>query len=229
MKPILPRLLPLATGLMVVLLGAKIYAIGETVSSGRSPVMGGLVDRAEAVPAAVVPTEKPTVSADGSAGVHNACAHDTACQGGEPPPVPEDRTAATLRDLAQREHALEGQEADMAERRRVMDAANVALQQRMAALSMSQTTLEAHEQRQQQLSDADSERLVKIYEAMRPVDAAAIFNILDLRLSVRLLSQMTPRRASAIMAVMSPQRAILATQIMVTSHALPHPVVAQAG
>ena len=117
----------------------------------------------------------------------------------------------------------------MADRQAVIEAAEAELQKKMAALDEARARLDASRQQTARLVDQDADRLVKIYEAMSPVDAAAIFNIMDLRIGVGLLSRMTPRKASAILEVMSPQRAILATQLLANTHNQPVPLTGHNG
>ena len=51
------------------------------------------------------------------------------------------------------------------------------------------------------------QRLVKIYEAMKPKDAARIFDQLDMNILLQVVERMAERRVAPILADMSPKRA----------------------
>jgi len=57
--------------------------------------------------------------------------------------------------------------------------------------------------------------LVKIYEGMKPKDAARIFNTLDLDILLAVAGRMSERKSAPIIAAMSPERAkTLTTMLM---------------
>ena len=53
----------------------------------------------------------------------------------------------------------------------------------------------------------DSKQLVRVYERMRPKDAASIVEQLEIPLAVEILSQMPDRQAARILGAMTPERA----------------------
>ena len=63
--------------------------------------------------------------------------------------------------------------------------------------------------------------LVRIYENMKAKEAAAIFNTLDLDILVQVLSNMTERKASPIIAKMNPERAKTVTIMLAEEKKLP--------
>lgn len=233
------RILHLACGLMIVLLGVKIYAIAGDLMGDTEPASSSLTTVAMAqpqpqsqaeAPVSVAPPVQPAKAAVPSSPSSPAIpkTDDLCAHGGCKGPAPKTSAATTqptdpvlAEQLAAREKELERRDAALNDRQRLVDAAEEELQRRMTALENSRTALENSEQHSDQLRNDDADRLVKIYQAMKPEDAAAIFNILDLRVGVALLNKMNPRKASAIMEAMSPQRAILATQLLVNSHARP--------
>ncbi|MBS1102544.1 hypothetical protein JK202_05860 [Gluconobacter sp. Dm-62] len=231
------RILHLACGLMIVLLGVKIYAIAGDLMGDTDPTASSLTTVAMAQPqpqpdAAAGPVPPAQAAAPPetlpAAKVAVPKTDDLCARGGCKGPAPIASTSplqptdpALAEQLASREKELDRRNAALNDRQRLVDAAEEELQRRMTALENSRTALETSEQHTDALRNDDADRLVKIYQAMKPEDAAAIFNILDLRVGVALLNRMNPRKASAIMEAMSPQRAILATQLLVNSHARP--------
>ncbi|GBR11450.1 MotE family protein [Gluconobacter frateurii] len=229
------RLLHISCGLMIVLLGIKVYDLVEYV--GAEPSTGSsLVASAVAQPsAAPVSAETSTQKADTSPSVEKKPAAVAApvpatadlckaggCQG--TPQAPQSVAAETVdpalkAELNARQQELDRKAEALDERQRLVDAGEEELQRRMTALQASRSQIEDSERHSDELLNQDTDRLVKIYEAMKPADAAVIFNILDLRVGVGLLNRMSSRKASAIMEAMSPQRAILATQLLANIHA----------
>jgi flagellar motility protein MotE (MotC chaperone) len=74
-----------------------------------------------------------------------------------------------------------------------------------------QAKLEALEAARKQRAEANWAGLVKMYEAMRPRDAASIFNDLDKDVLLQVLDRMKEAKAAAILAAMLPDKARQAT------------------
>jgi flagellar motility protein MotE (MotC chaperone) len=70
-----------------------------------------------------------------------------------------------------------------------------------------QKKLEALDAAQKQKEDAGWQGLVKMYEAMKPRDAAAIFNDLALPVLLPVLDRMKDAKAAAVLSAMSPDKA----------------------
>jgi len=118
---------------------------------------------------------------------------------------------ALLVDLRARRKALDQRDAALTERAHLMDAAEARLNARLDELKVLQAKLEAMEKARQAQSDANMRGLVKVYEDMKPRDAATIWNDLDLNVLLPLLDLMKDSKASAILAAMDPVRAREAT------------------
>ncbi|MFN7401895.1 MAG: MotE family protein, partial [Alphaproteobacteria bacterium] len=54
--------------------------------------------------------------------------------------------------------------------------------------------------------------LVKIYEAMKPLDAAAIFNEMEMPILLEVIDKMSERKVAPVLAGMNPKRARDVTQ-----------------
>ena len=70
-----------------------------------------------------------------------------------------------------------------------------------------QKKLEALEADREQREDASWRGLVKVYEAMRPRDAAVIFNDLDMPVLLQVMDRMKEAKAAPILAAMQPDKA----------------------
>ncbi len=67
--------------------------------------------------------------------------------------------------------------------------------------------LEGLDAAQKQKEDAGWQSMVKLYEAMKPKDAATIFNDLSMPVLLPVMDRMKDAKAAAIMAAMSPDKA----------------------
>ncbi|GAN52980.1 MotE family protein [Tanticharoenia sakaeratensis] len=236
----LSRLLPVMIAVMVVVLSAKVYSLVQVLNGNdRDYGAHGIVNMAYAAGMApqslsattssvLSPSAPVQVPVDSAAASLNACDHDVACKG-KPPEATATRDDGLINEVARRQHQLDAETTALDERKRAVEAAEAALQQRVTSLTTTEAVLRQSEQHDVALSEDDANRLVKIYQAMKPADAAAIFNVLDLRVSTHLLNLMDPRHASAIMGAMLPQRAILATQMLAKSHSLPPGLTGRTG
>jgi flagellar motility protein MotE (MotC chaperone) len=130
-----------------------------------------------------------------------------------PPPV-SDAERALLLDLRHRRDVLDQRERAASQREDVMAAAEQKLATRVAELNALQAKLEALEAARQSHDSANWTSLVHIYEAMKPRDAATIFDALDMQVLLGVLDRMSERKAAPILAAMQPERARLATQLL---------------
>ena len=88
-----------------------------------------------------------------------------------------------------------------------MAAAEHKLSARVGELQVLQKKLEGLDVAQKQKEDAGWQGLVKLYEAMKPKDAATIFNDLQMPVLLQVLDRMKDAKAAAVMAAMAPEKA----------------------
>lgn len=110
---------------------------------------------------------------------------------------------------------------ELAERREALDIRAQAIDKRAIQLKVTEEEinkklrqLQEYETRLQKLVNTYSEQekaniasMVKLYSAMKPQDAARIFNSLDMNITVALLRGMKPSSSSAILSQMDSQKA----------------------
>lgn len=121
---------------------------------------------------------------------------------------------AVLRRLADRRRALEAREARIVERERLARALEHKLAQQAKELRRLRAALAEQEARAEiaQKTGADEKterlkRLAKAYKAMKPKDAARLFNDLDMELLTGIAGQISPRVLAPVLAKMHPERA----------------------
>jgi flagellar motility protein MotE (MotC chaperone) len=144
---------------------------------------------------------------------------------------PEAEAAPPERGLA----ALPEMLAAIAAEREALDARTAALDARKAEIELARATVLKQNEELTKLREdvsalleqakgtelADITRLVKIYEAMKPSEAATILQDADLELTVLVLAAMAERNAGPIMAAMSPVRASAVSQVLLERSRLP--------
>lgn len=126
-----------------------------------------------------------------------------------------------FRDLAERRRELEKKERQLAVKEALLDAAEKELNQKIRELSAIRDEMKIMMDRQSEQADERIQTLVKVYEAMKPQDAARIFNTLDLDVLVDVLGRMSERKLSPILAQMDAERARTVTMLLAQSNGLP--------
>ena len=207
------RLLPITVAFAALLL------VSKTVNLGLALLPGSVVSVAEAAPAlegADAQAVKAKPSVDHASIVTSPAAKPAApLTPHEPssPPVPviSDAERQLLQDLRGRRQELDAREQTLAQRESVLNAAEQRLSERVAQLTALQTRLESLEKERQDHDDANWAGLVKVYETMKPRDAAAIFNEMDMPVLLHVVDRMKDAKAALVLAAMQPDRARLVT------------------
>ncbi len=124
-------------------------------------------------------------------------------------------------DLVERRKKLDEIEKDLVTREALLRAAEQELERKFQELASLRRDIEKLLEKQSAEEQARVSSLVKIYEGMKPKDAAAIFNTLDLDVLVSVMSKMSERRLSGILASMNPERARTVTIMLAEQSKLP--------
>jgi flagellar motility protein MotE (MotC chaperone) len=99
---------------------------------------------------------------------------------------------------------LEAREGELATREAVLAAAERRLSQRVEELAAMQARLETLDRAAREREEANWGNLVRIYENMRPRDAARIFNELEMPVLIEVVARMKQRAVAPILAGMEP-------------------------
>jgi flagellar motility protein MotE (MotC chaperone) len=188
-----PRLLPVT---MLAMAGLLVLKSGHLVQAATAAAAAAEPALAQSDP--IAPQAKP--AAEARVPVES------------PAPAPivpaiSDSERALLVDLRQRRLALDAREATLAARETTLAAVENRLDGRLAELTALQKRLEGLETARKQRDEANWTGLVKLYEVMKPRDAATIFNDLDLPVLLPVLDRMKEAKAAPILAAMVPERA----------------------
>ncbi len=205
-----PRLLPLTIAAMLLLLLVKTTGLVRAAllpsaeQRALSAVEQSVVTAAHAAtppgpagaPSATTPVAPQAVESDGVTKVTVPA---------EPPVSAAER--ALLLDLRQRKKTLDQREAALAAREAALDAAERRIAGRVDELKMLEQRLIALDAERKQHQESSWAGLVKLYETMRPRDAATIFNDLDMNVVLPMVDRMKEAKAAAILAAMQPEKA----------------------
>jgi flagellar motility protein MotE (MotC chaperone) len=112
-----------------------------------------------------------------------------------------------LEQLRARRAEIEAREQAAIQREVIVAAAERRLSQRIEELSALQARLEAMERERSQREETGLRGLVRLYEGMRPRDAAAIFDELEMPVLLPIVDRMREARAAPVVAAMRPERA----------------------
>lgn len=112
-----------------------------------------------------------------------------------------------LADLAKRRQQLEAREKALDTREALMKASEKQIDTKIAELTGLKDQIEKLLGQQQKEQNSKITSLVKIYEQMKPKEAAAIFNQMDMTVLLQVVSKMSERKSAPIIAAMDTQKA----------------------
>ncbi len=186
----IPRLLPLVA-----------VAIGGVVVVRAVGVAPGLFEGARAWAEEAV----PAAAAGEAAAPPAVCAltpEQLAQQAGISP-----AELRVIQSLSQRRTELDARDADLASMLPLLTAAEQKLDARVQALETVKSEVQQLLGQVDEREKAEIDRLVAVYSAMRPRDAARVFGTLDDGVRLPVAAAMRPRALAAVMAQMDPAAA----------------------
>lgn len=114
---------------------------------------------------------------------------------------------AVLQGLAGRREELERRGTELDQREAVLKAAEQRIEAKVQELKQLQGAMEALVRKYDQEEETRKKSLVKIFETMKPADAARIFEQMDLPILLDIIERMKERNAAPVLAQMHPARA----------------------
>jgi flagellar motility protein MotE (MotC chaperone) len=122
-------------------------------------------------------------------------------------PTISDSERAVLLELRQRRQELDARETALATRESVLGAAERKVAARVEELQALQNQLQNLDASRHEHDEAGWQGLVKLYENMKPRDAATIMNELDMPVLLQVLDRMKEAKAAPILSAMKPDKA----------------------
>ncbi|MEM6625408.1 MAG: hypothetical protein AAF719_01780 [Pseudomonadota bacterium] len=126
-----------------------------------------------------------------------------------------------LRSLADRRQALDDREDDLKLRAQMAEAAETRVSDQIEELKALEGDLQAVLDAMTAKRDERLDGLVKVYETMKPKDAARIFDTLDDDVLLEMSQRMKHANLAAVMASMSSKRAEELTRLLASQAELP--------
>ena len=194
------RLLPIAIFALVLLLGSKLVDVWTGVADLLIAVVNAQEQPvAEAKPSdAATPTQLAAIPTPKSA--------PPADFPGDPTLYPQ-ADVDVLQKLAQRRTELESWAGDLSTREQLLKAAEGKLEDRLAELKTVQGSIKGLLRQYDQEQENKLKSLVKVYGAMKPKDAARIFEELDMDVLLDVVERMKEAKVSPILAALNPDKA----------------------
>ncbi|MBP0464858.1 hypothetical protein J5Y09_13130 [Roseomonas sp. PWR1] len=204
-----PRLLPLAIlamGGLFLVKAESLLAVLRAPSSLPAVVVAPAqaADPAPPPPSAQQRQPAPAAQVPAAAAPVNLAALT------QPDPAAE-AERALLEQLRARRAEIEAREQAVAQQEVMLRAAEQRLTRRVEELAALQSRLEALDRGRGEREEAGWRGLVRTYESMRPRDAAAIFNDLEMPVLVEIIDRMSERKVAPVIGAMQPERARLVT------------------
>lgn len=129
-----------------------------------------------------------------------------------------------LQKLAERRVEIDARAREMESREAMLAAAESRIQRKIEEFKALQATIESLVKTYDDQQSTKLGSLVKIYENMKPKDAARIFEELEMEVLLKVAERMKERSLAPIMAKMNPQRAREVTVELDQLRKLPEPV-----
>lgn len=173
---------------------------------------------------AEAPKEDKPVIKEGDAG---SGAAPIAAAVDAPPPGPlADRPYSAseldvLQNLSKRRDELDKRDQQLGQKEALLKAAEVEVDRKIVELNKIKSELMDLLNKQQKVQANQVESLVKIYEGMKPKEAARIFDTLDMDVLLAVISKMKEAKSSPILANMDPEKARTVTIKLSELHRLP--------
>jgi flagellar motility protein MotE (MotC chaperone) len=133
--------------------------------------------------------------------------------------APEADKDALLEAIRQREVQLAAEEKRLADRKQTLGVAEAKLAEQLAAFEKARANLEQTLALADQAAERDLARMTTVYENMKPVEAAKIFETMDVGFAAGLLARMRPDVAAQVLTGMKPETAYAVTLTIASRNA----------
>lgn len=126
-----------------------------------------------------------------------------------------------LKQLANRRAQLDQREQELVQKTAILQAAELRVEQKVKDMEKLRGQLKAMLGQLSEEQQTQIDNLVKMYELMKPKEAARIMQTLDMDVLLRVLRQMKPAKSAPILAEMEAPKAKEITMSLAAQHVLP--------
>lgn len=143
---------------------------------------------------------------------------DATAQASAPVPPLDDATtdeiAGLLQDISRRAAQLDQRELDVALREQDIAVARQEIEAALVRLKDAEERLAARMQQSSTAAETDIGQLVRVYEGMKPKDAAILFEEMEAAFAAGFLARMNADAAAALFSNLSPEKAYALSVLM---------------
>ncbi|MGE5478060.1 MAG: MotE family protein [Bacteroidales bacterium] len=226
------RILPLLIIGAGIMLSVRVNDIRKGfLDGGASLRVANELQAQQPEPKAPPPPAPPAQTAPARAA--NASAPAPATAATAPPPPPPGGTSDpgalsqtemdVLQKLTERRNGLDSREKDIERREAMLKAAEDQIERKISEMRSLQNTIEALLRQYNDQEDNKMRSLVKIYENMKPKEAAKIFEQLDMPIMLEVVERMKEQKVAPILAEMDPAKARTITSELAQRRQIPTP------
>jgi flagellar motility protein MotE (MotC chaperone) len=204
-----PRLLPILIVAAAFLLSTKVVDVFLAIDL-------------TALPRASAETKNPTQAEEHAAAAPAESAPPKPAQTASNEPTHfSQEEVGVLQSLSKRRAELDQRAGELDQRDALLQATEQRINEKIAKLQEMQKSISTSFKKEDDADDAKLKSLVKVYETMKPKDAARIFEQLDLPVVLDVVERMKDRNTAAILAAMDPAKAKTVTVGLVARRPVP--------
>lgn len=185
--------------------GASLRVAGEL--QAQQPEAKGAAPATQQLAQAAPPDSKPAPQAAAAPAAQPSASAPTASSSGGDHASLTQTEMDVLQKLQERRGTLDGRERDIERREALLKAAEDQIERKISEMKSLQNQIEGLLRQYNDQEDSKMRSLVKIYENMKPKDAAKIFEQLDMGIMLEVVERMKEQKVAPILAEMNPVKA----------------------
>lgn len=216
-----PRLLPVTIFVAVLMLGVRVGDIWLALGGDMRGPVGAVQAQEPAAAPPKPPAAQPFKTDAGLPPLNPAAKVMTAAVDEHAPEGPGSLQAEVFQRLTERREELDRRSRELDQRDALLTAAQQRIDQKVTELTELRTNIEGLLRQVDEKQTAQLESLVKIYETMKPKDAARIFEALEMPVLLDVVERMREGKSAPVLAAMDPLKAKEVTASLVERRALP--------
>ena len=216
------RILPVTMAAASLLLVVKVGDVWRSASAGAANAAQPAAERQYA--AAESEPEATRHAADSAAAVHDDQAEAPAMPAGlasKDPALFTKSELELLSNLARRRDELEVHARELEMRENLLQATEKRIDEKIVELKRIESNIEGLLAKYDEAEEAQLKSLVKVYESMKPKDAARIFNRLEMDVLLNVVERMKEAKMAPVLAQMDPGKAKALTVELATRRQAP--------
>lgn len=224
------RLLPVLIAVAALMLSIRVNDLRKGFLEGATVGVAGELQAQQPAPKPAVATAPQLAQTPGPA-------PDSGKTAAPPPPPPGGTDSGALsqtemdvlQKLTERRGTLDVREKDIERRESLLKAAEDQIDRKVTEMRTLQTTIEGLLRQYNDQEDNKMRSLVKIYENMKPKEAAKIFEQLDMPIMLEVIERMKEQKVAPILAEMDPSKARNVTSELAQRRQIPMPKPSSGG